>query len=83
MRENMRMEQLQKQKESSINAKLDKIADLLEVLVKMKGEEFYPSESKMRKSFIKECQKILKELKSSKSRTSSYKSMAEFTKTLG
>jgi hypothetical protein len=79
----MKTEQLQKQREISIDAKLNKIASLLEVLIKMQEEESYPLESKMKTSFIKECQKILKEMKIQKAKIHTYKSMAEFTKTLG
>lgn len=75
--------QLQKRKSIGIDEKLDKIANLLELLVKMQEEESYPPESKMKKSFIRECQKILKEMKSGKTKMHTYKSMAEFTKTLG
>jgi|GEM_PF-3332875 hypothetical protein len=74
--------QLQKQKIMDIDSKLGKIADLLEVLVKMQEEESYPPESKMKKSFIAECQKILKGIRSGKIKTHAYDSMAEFTKTI-
>ena len=37
----------------------------------------------MKKDFIRECQTILKEIKSGKAKTHTYKDMSEFTKTLG
>jgi hypothetical protein len=83
MRESMKAEQLQKQREISMGDKLDRIADLLEALIKMQEPEVYPPESRMRKDFIRECQRILKEIKSGKVRTRTYKNMSEFTKTLG
>ncbi len=75
--------QVQKYRENTIEAKLDKIANLLELLVKMQSEESsYPPESKIKESFLKECREILKEIKGGKIKTHTYKSMAEFTKTL-
>ncbi len=79
----MKAMQMQKIRNQTIESKLDKIADLLELLVKMQEEEAYPSESKMKKGFINECRKILQGIKSGKIKTHTYKSMAEFTKTLG
>ena len=75
--------QMQKNKEDEIEVKLDKIANLLELLIEMQGKEtYYPPESKIKKSFLKECREILKGIKSGKIKTRTYGSMAEFTKTL-
>lgn len=75
--------QLQKKREAKMEEKLDKIASLLEVLVKMQEEEIYPPESKMKRSFIRECQRILKEIKLGSAKTHTYKNMAEFSKAVG
>ena len=62
--------QMQNNKESEIEVKLDKIANLLELLVEMQGKEvFYPPESKIKKSFLKECTEILKGIKNGKIKT--------------
>ncbi len=75
--------QIQKREINSIESKLSKIADLLEMLVQIQTEEAYPDESKMKKSFIKKCEAIISEIKSGKMKTHTYRNMAEFTKTLG
>ncbi len=76
--------QIQKNKETVIEAKLDKIANLLELLVEIQSEEFYyPPESRIKKHFLRECREILKGIKNGRIKTHTYSSMAEFTKTLG
>ncbi len=74
--------QLQKRQAVNVDQKLDKIANLLEILVQMQETSYYPPENKMKRAFISKCKSILKEIRSGRMKTNTYKSMAEFTRTI-
>ncbi|VVB77198.1 Uncharacterised protein [uncultured archaeon] len=75
--------QIQKQSESRLDKKLDKITSLLEMLVQIQVEEEYPPESKMKRSFIRRAEKLLAELKSGKLKMVTYKNFADFDRSMG
>jgi hypothetical protein len=78
----MKTEQLLVKKEiTHLNAKIDRLTGLLEMFVEQ-GDTNYPAEGKMKKSFIKECKSIIKEIKNGKIKTHTYKSMADFTRSI-
>ena len=75
--------QLERGRSAEITAKLDKIADLLELLVQMQGEDYYPLESEMKKSFIRRAEKLLGQLKAGKLKMHTYGSFADFDSSTG
>jgi hypothetical protein len=71
------MKEIQVQKERKLEEKLDKIADLLEELIKIHEEELYPSEDNIKINVLKKLEKKAKEISSGKRKTIKFKTIQE------
>jgi hypothetical protein len=71
------MKEIQIQKERKLEEKLDKIADLLEELIKIHEEELYPSEDKIKLDLLKKLEKKAKEISNGKRKTTKFKTIQE------
>jgi len=71
------MKEIQIQKERKLEEKLDKIANLLEELIKVHEEELYPPEDQIKLSVLKKLEKKAKEISNGKRKTIKFKTIQE------
>ena len=78
----MAASQLQKQKQTELEVAIDHLEKAITALMLVEKEEIYPPENKFNKSFIKRSEKLLKQLKEGKLKMHTYKSFADFDRSI-
>ena len=73
----MKAVQVQESEGKVIEAKLDKIAYLLQELIQIHKEEIYPSEDSIRPSVIKRLESKVEEIASGRRKTRSFRSIQD------
>ncbi len=75
--------QTQVQETAELGVAIDYLEKAIKALMLVESREIYPPESKFKKSFIKRSEKLLKQLKEGKLKMHTYKSFADFDKSIG
>jgi hypothetical protein len=66
-----------------LNIAIDHLEKAIKALLSVENHKTYPSDTKLKKSFIKREEKLLKQLKEGKLKMHTYKSFSDFDKSIG